>query len=191
MFDWIVSLFTSGGADGIIGTISGVIGGVFTAWGNYRIKKLEYAHEEEMSRLNTQQAQMETQCNIQIEQARADAKEREAEGNALLESIKDQHTILFKRDYMDIFTQAEGWSAYLLKPVGAILAFLMGITDVASKGVRAYAPYYFGIMLFTMLNYNPHDMLARRATILLATTTFSWWFADRSAAKFMQQYLRR
>lgn len=219
MWDAIAGVFTGGTstlATGVLGVISGLVGGVVTSVTNFKMKKLDMEekaqdrlHQREMAKLATAQMIQEAQANIQIAREQTKGRVEELEAAAFGKSQDGAATPMFYQAYMKYLvdiSKKDVWYSWVAGFTVYLIALMFAATDNLKGSARPILTYYtMGLATYiTIIAYdiankagmsvNPKQameivMLTTNTILYLAVTSYSWWFADRRAAKFMAKAL--
>lgn len=167
---------------GIIGTLAGGLGGIVSAFVKYKTLKETNRHAQKMQELaNAQQLQQ-----VKIE---GEIKTDLAAEKSLQASLSHDASLggwLHGRELgpvaMFFFTLAE-FVRMLMRPVLTIYAFVYVITLSKEYMQAAREEGLAGVAVLAQV-----DMVAS-TIMLLATVSFTWWFADRSVSKSLARRL--
>jgi hypothetical protein len=192
------------GLDVIFGGVTGLIGSVVTGITNYKTKKLELTHEEKMVELETKAMIKEAEMNIAVTKAEIEGEVELADSAAYIESLKAGQKSLFGQEWIDKLFAVEGkFLGPLAKFVGVGVAGAFGFIDWLRGFMRpALTAYMVGmstvitLMAWKIINeYGLQAITADQAVqifrevisiiIYLAVSCVTWWFGDRSMAKFL------
>lgn len=179
----------SGGAGGIIGSIVGAVGGIASAF--VKLKTLK-----EGNRYNF--AMAELAGNQEVQRAEAALKITRVEGAI-------QTDLAIEESLQESFKHDASMGAWLKgKELGSIATAVMATAEFIRMMMRpvltlASVMYVFHIYSDYMDLENAKDMTAEAlqiqiativsTIILLATVSFTWWFADRSVSKALTKKL--
>ena len=208
MFDSIANIFTGGLGTGVLGVLSGLVGGVVTSITNYKMKKLqmeersqERQHEKDMLKAETEAMLAETKAKIEITKEEVAGAVELSELDAYKESQKETRTTLFKSSYMSLIPDNK---------LGSICKFFIAISfafvDILKGTARPVLTYYT-MALATIVTYMAYEIVGKKGVIMtpeqayslfnlaiqtiwyLAVTSYAWWFCDRRASKFMAKQI--
>lgn len=180
------SLF-GGVAGGIVGAVGGVITGIANAVTQYKLKKLEYAHEKEMAEQDRLTLQTEANAAVQISEQEAKRAEAQLDGEAYIVSQKAGAKELFKGSYLALLFGVETNWKHLTIPIGAILALLFGLIEGARKSMRVGLTLFYTWLLFKVWGQSSDQGQSEQAICFLTVSSVTWWFADRATNKILQK----
>ena len=216
MLGTIIDLFTTGGATGIFGVISGLAGGITTAITNFKMAKLKMldakekrAHARLMVDAETKAMVAEVQAGIEKVVEEGKSKESLAEAEAYIESQKRSATPLFQKEYMtalQAFSKHKyfGWlSSVAIFGITTGFAFVDIIKSLMRPTMTLYMmglATWITILawkILAMAGVAPLNSeqayqifsLAIQTIWYLTVTSYTWWFCDRRTAKFMNEKL--
>jgi len=198
------------GLEAIIGSITGVVGGIATAVANYKLQKLKNEHDKAMAEFDIRR--MEKEMEIIKTEADANIKitKAEIEGAIELEEVKGytkthEQPPLFQESYMKRLSEAEGWTKYLAWPALTLVSLLFGAVDFLKALMRPALTVYHVVVTtwVTVIAWNivkvstgqpvpPEKAFqilnqAIDTVLYLTVTCVTWWFFDRRTAKFLHQ----
>jgi len=197
----------------MIGTIlsflgSGVFGsiiGVFGNWLNQRaIRKTEEmknAHEIAMSEVNIKMFEARTDASIKINKAQIEGTIDLQDSKAYATTLVVANQKSFSDKWIDKMFEVTGWLRYVSIPMAFCIMGPLALVDIikgfmrpvltlgaaAGFGYLTYISYYIlkqkGFANLTPDQAVLYFTLALDTCIMLATTSYTWWFGDRRAAK--------
>ena len=173
----------TGGASGIIGSIVGAVGGIASAFVKLKTMKEHNRHSFVMAELGGRQ---------EVERAEASLKVVQVEGALKADlAIEESLQASFKHD-----TEIGSWlkgremGKFAIAVMSTAEFIRMMMRPVLTLASVAYVFHIYGdyMQLEGAQNMTSEALQAQIATIvstiiLLATVSFTWWFADRSVAK--------
>lgn len=192
----------------ITGGVLGLIGSITTAFTNYKMKKLEIEdkknqreHEIQMVKAETEAMIQETKAKISIVQETYKGQERLEDAKAYTASQMKEEEPLFSEKYLTKLYTMDGWLRYPARFLAMLLTVCFGLVDIFRALMRPGITTYEAFIL-TWFAYRAWDimqsvkaftpelaaeifMLIMKMCIFLAASAFTWWFADRSMAKFL------
>jgi len=208
VIDTIANIFTGGLGTGVLGVLSGLVGGVVTSITNYKMKKLqmeersqERIHEKDMLAAETEAMIAESKAKIEVAKEQTAGAIELSELDAYKESQKETGITLFQSSYMGLLPDNK---------LGSFCKFFIAISfafvDVLKGTARPVLTYYT-MILATIVTYMAYEIVGKKGIIMtpeqayslfnlaiqtiwyLAVTSYAWWFADRRAAKFMAKQI--
>lgn len=207
MLDGIISAVTGGLGTGVLGVVSGLVGGIVTSVTNFKMAKLKIAEKKEDRKHDLAMVQQErlmliaeSEANIKVEKEKTLGKEVVGELEAWQESQKKEPDS-FQPSYMTLLPN--NWLGSIFK---FIISLMFACSDVLKKTARPGLTWYImglatyitvvahTVMKAHGLEMSPEQayaifMLSTQTILYLAVTAFSWWFCDRRVAKFMAKKL--
>ncbi|MCK5613133.1 hypothetical protein KAR91_65270 [Candidatus Pacearchaeota archaeon] len=194
------------------GAITGLVGPIISAIGNYKMKKLELdgkksdqAHDLLMVTAESEAMLAETQAKIEVQKEATRGEVEKAELSAFSKSLEELKVKHFKESYMDRLEKAGPLGRFAVIVVALALA---GI-DVLKGTMRPVLTYYL-IGATTWVTYMAYEIMQRVSTelitqdwaqgmfekvtltvVYLTVTCVTWWFCDRRMAKFLAKNLNQ
>ena len=162
---------------GLAGGLTGIIGSITSAIANYKLKKMQYEHEEKMIQLQMEAKKLG--ADIEIDKAVMEARK---------ESYVSLNRNYFKSEY---FEALPSWSRPIIAFGFALLDFIRGIVrpllTFCLLGITFWIAY-------NTYNADPQSFISSAPVIVdtalyLCTTAISWWFADRPIRIFLEKHL--
>lgn len=196
------------GLDIILGGVTGLIGNAFTTWFKYKNAKLEYEHDENMLKLETQAMIQESQMQIEVTKSRIEGEIELADAAAFQTSQKVGSHKLFHEKWIDMISESgrtSKWFGWLFKLLGTFIAAAFAFVDWLNGFMRPALTIYLvgGSSYITYLAWQIMQsaglatMTAAQAVgifsqvtstmIYLAVSAVTWWFGDRTMSKYLQQ----
>ena len=194
--------------DVILGGVTGLIGNAFTTWFKYKNAKMEYDHEENMVKLETQAMIQESQMQIEVTKSRIEGEIELADAAAFQISQKVGSEKLFHEKWIDMIMQAgesSKWFGWVFKLMGVLISAAFAFVDWLNGAMRPTLTLYLvgGSSYITYLAWQIMQqagidtMTATQAVgifsqvtstmIYLAVSAVTWWFGDRTMSKYLQQ----
>jgi hypothetical protein len=193
--------------EGLLGTVTGIIGNAVGAWFKFKDRKLElegmkltHEHEVNMVRIQTQAMIAEAKANIKITQAQVEGAIEIEDSRAFMEAQKLGNKSLFSYQWIDGLMQIQGWWRIITFPVASLIAFLFGFIDFLRGLIRpALTIYLCGVT--TWVTYMAWEIMQRSEITLsaiqavdifndtisivtyLTVTAVTFWFGDRQMSK--------
>jgi len=190
---------------GILGTIfsggvTGIIGSIANAVASYKLKKLEYQHEEVMAKERRVLLQMQTNRDVQLGEITKEQLETETAAAVQKASYdQDKSTYVNRIDFSKF--------GVLGKFFGSLIGFLLGIVDFLRGIIRPGSTIYFEVFMFIMWfsvykllggykELPKEQLLSLFETLCMlilycGTTCVLWWFGGRQLDKYFQNKLMK
>ncbi|GJM64904.1 hypothetical protein [Persicobacter diffluens] len=181
----------------ILGSVTGLLGNLATAFLNARMQKLKNRHELEMRKIDIAERKAEADLQMRIEESRTAKAIELAEAHAFNLSQKfGNKTLISSKAISKLFDSP--FTAWL----GSFLIFLQGLIDSYRAAIRPLLTTYF-VVLTSWLTYEAVRIISLKESIMpvemaqdvflrvlniiiyLTTTLVLWWFGDRRTAKFL------
>lgn len=193
--------------EGLLGTVTGIIGNAVGAWFKLKDRKLQiegikltHEHEVNMVRIQTQAMIAEAKANIKVTQAQVEGAIEIEDSRAFMEAQKQGNKSLFSNQWIDALMQIEGWWKIITLPLASLIALLFGFVDFLRGLIRpALTIYLCGVttwitfMSWEIMQRNEITLSAIQAvdifndTISIVTyltvTAVTFWFGDRQMSK--------
>lgn len=175
---------------GIAGGITGVIGTVASAFANYKLKRLEYEHEEKMAQLQMEADRLRGELAQSVAEAKSKAQIDLAEVEAWKESYKDLGKTYFDKSY---FQFLPNWS----KP---IVGILFATLDFIRGSIRPFITFYILLaaswIVYKTYIINPNAFAASADKIVnmilyLSTTVITWYYGVRQVDKHIEEFNKK
>lgn len=169
---------------GIVGTITGALGGIASAFVKYKTRKLEVEHEFRMTELNQLHEISLHKAEVQKVQIEGQIQQGLAEEASLQASY--QHDAALGAELKGLATTpAQGWVLVIAN------ALRMIMRPILTLGTFSFVMYVFGQYWVALSGVEllPVDQLLKMtnyllmAVISIMTMAASWYFADRSTHK--------
>lgn len=193
--------------EGLLGTVTGIIGNAVGAWFKFKDRKLElegmkltHEHEVNMVRIQTQAMIAEAKANIKVTQAQVEGAIEIEDSRAFMEAQKQGNKSLFSYQWIDGLMQIQGWWRIITFPVASLIAFLFGFIDFLRGLIRpALTIYLCGVT--TWVTFMAWEIMQRSEITLsaiqavdifndtisivtyLTVTAVTFWFGDRQMSK--------
>jgi len=183
----ILSTITDIATTGIFGGITGIISSITTSVAAYKMKKLDYEHEQAMFDKKASQRikELDTQKDITyIQQEGSIETER---WRAVSESQKSEQTVLFNESY---FNFLPNWCK-------TIIAIMFASIEALRKSIRplgAVLAYVWLAIITINLLYDANSALVIYTKdiivliIYIITSIISWWYCDRKIEKALDKW---
>lgn len=197
--------------EGLLGTITGIIGNAVGGWFKYKERKLQItsqkiqnAHEIAMVKAETQAMIMEAKANIKITQAQVEGAIDLKDADAFIQAQKEGNKSLFSNKWIDALMKVQGWWRLITLPLASLIALLFGFVDFLRGLIRpALTVYLVGattwitllawkIMQTSGLNITAlqavgifNDVISVVTYLTVSAVTF--WFGDRAMSKYIMQ----
>lgn len=190
--------------DVLLGGLTGLVGNVVTGIMNFKTMKLKLAHEEKMVELETTAMKEEAKMQIEVTKAEIEGAVELADAQAYMQSQKTGNKAMFSEKWIDRLFSVEGkFGRFFAIPAAVILAMGFGFVDWLRGFMRPGLTLYLTGMT-TVITYmawqilQKHGLTAMTATealdifdqvitivIYLSVSCVTWWFGDRTMAKFL------
>lgn len=168
---------------GIAGVVTGLVGNIFTAWNNRKMKKAEQEHEIKLIEAQTAATVKEAEANIKIAETQIAGEIKQAELEVFKQGIQEGNKDVFKESYMEKL-----FSSKIGKYFGTFLAFLLGFVDFVKAATRPLITIFLvGLVAWMVVNGVGELVAMVDLVVYLATTSVVWWFGYRNEAKFQKQ----
>ena len=172
------------------GGLTGLIGVGIKAYSQYKMRQLEYKHEEALHKYTMEQLKLEKEIALAIKDKEIEEKTVETNAEVLKGSYAHDMAIQFDRDYSKYARYGK---------VGKFIAFIFEFIELCMKAIRAsvrpLTTYYFEaffayifIKIWIMvggLNSLPSSDVMQLFNKFLdwmlycGTTVILWWFGGR------------
>ena len=176
------------------GGLTGLIGVGIKAYTRYKMKQLEYQHQEAMHQYTMEEMRLEKEIAIAIKDKEIEEKTVETNAEVLKGSYQHDMTLKFDRDYSKYARYGK---------VGLIVAFVFDFLElminIIRASVRPVTTYYFEAffaVIFLKIWTMVHGLEALSNNEVLAlfkefinwilycgTTVTLWWFGGRFLEK--------
>jgi hypothetical protein len=191
----------------ITGGLTGLIGTIFNAINQRKIKELdlketemENAHELAMIKAQSEAVIEEAKARISITEATIEGEIQKQDAEGFQTSLVIGNKDVFEKEYMEKLFKMEGWLRYITVPLGAFLCILFGFVDVLRSLMRPVLTGY-SVGVVTWLAMEGLKILSETDTkvsitdavqlyktvqdiaLFLASMSFTWWFGDRMTDK--------
>jgi len=160
------------------GGLTGIIGSAISAFSTYKLKKLEYEHQEKLIQLQSEAKKVDIEVTKAVVQGQVDIQN----AKAFTESVKSQQLKYFSDKF---YESLPDWFKPFIASAFALLDFVRGI-------VRPVITVYM-LYLVTFLGYKTYEANPKAFTVsadiivqsilYLASLSVSWWFGDRFVVK--------
>ena len=193
------------GLDVILGGLTGLIGTVTTSIMNFKTMKLKNEHDEKMVQLETAAMKEEAKMQIEVTKAEIEGAVELADSQAYLQSQKTGNEPMFATEWIDKLFSVTGWIRYFSIPFAVLISCAFAFVDFLRGFMRPGLTLYVTGMS-TVITYmawdilNKHGMSQMTVTqaigiydqvtsiiIYLTVSCVTWWFGDRTTAKFLQK----
>lgn len=178
------------GVSGIFGTIFGVIGGIASAVVKLKTLKESNRHSFVMSELAGSQEVARAEAALKVVQVEGAIKTDLAIEESLQESFKHDASMgawLKGRELGKFATAVLAFAEFIrmmMRP-GLTLASVLYVFHIYG----GYMELAEGQVVLTAEILAEQITMVGSAILLLATTSFTWWFADRSVSKALTKKL--
>ena len=187
----------------ILGGVTGLLGTAITSVINFKTQKMKNSHEIELIKVQTDAMKIEAEMNIQIKRAEIEGAVELADSQAYIESQKTGNEAMFSEKWIGYLFGVEGRIRYLAFPAAIILAMGFGLVDWMRGAMRPVLTIYLTVMttVVTIMAWNimqQHGLEGMSVSealgifkdviniiIYLTVSTVTWWFGDRSTAKYI------
>ena len=189
--------------EGIIGTLTGLLGTALTSVMNYKTQKMANEHEIAKIKAETDAMKIEAEMQIQVTKAKIEGEIEVADSLAYTESQKQGNEKMFSDEWIAKLFAVEGKvMRFIAVPAAIFLALAFGFIDwlrgVMRPGLTIYLTF-----LSTVITYMAWDILKQYGLsiplesaveiydkvisiiIYLTVSCVTWWFGDRRIAKFL------
>lgn len=189
--------------EGIIGTLTGLLGTAITSVMNYKTQKMANEHEIAKIKAETDAMKIEAEMQIQVTKAKIEGEIEVADAQAYTESQKQGNEKMFSDEWIAKLFAVEGKvMRFIAVPAAIFLALAFGFIDwlrgVMRPGLTIYLTF-----LSTAITYMAWDILKQYGLsiplesaveiydkvisiiIYLTVSCVTWWFGDRRIAKFL------
>lgn len=193
----ILENILTGGASGLLGVVTGLVGNALTSYTNLKTQKLKNDHEIKMVEVETNAMIAETEANLKI-------TEKQIEGDLLKAEEANYSTVLKEgnkqllSDNVLLKMYSSPWTAW----IGVVISFLLGFLDVIKGFMRPGLTIYLVVLTSYITIYSKEILESKQELmtivaaqelfssvtqiiIYLTVSTVTWWFADRRVAKFL------
>lgn len=175
---------------GVAGVLTGLVGNIFTAWNNRKLKALEYENASKEREHELKMIEAQTAATIKEVEANIRITETEIAGEIQKEELDVFKTVqvaankpTFKEKYMEkLYTTKVG------SGIAIFLTFLFGLADFIKAITRPVITVGLIILVCWMVGSGFGTAAAMLELVTyLATTCVVWWFGYRNEKKFNQQ----
>lgn len=175
----MIEIFTSLFAGGT----TGLIGSIISRVADFKLEKMRFSHELEMTKVENEQIRLEAEFKFKVVDRESDAAEDVAASQALSASYRADS------------------AAYLPKAKGPVSAFFMGFVDFLRGLIRPVVTLYL-VVLTTLLAWELYDVIRMfeatpamtdesmdlfneivNMVLYLTSASTLWWFGSRPKAK--------
>ena len=165
---------------GVAGGITGIIGSISSAIVNYKMKKLEYEHQEKLKQLELESKRID----IELSKAKISGQLELAEQETLKESYKELLKSYFTPFY---YESLPDWMKVIIAFLFALLDFIRGITRPLLTFLLLLLAFWIG---YNTYQADPNSFTTSAtvfvtAIVYLTTTAVAWWYSDRKIEKFL------
>jgi len=195
--------------EGLIGTLTGILGNAVGAWFKYKNAKLNLEtakmnneHELQMISAKTNAMIAQAKANIKITQATVEGEIEKQNTQVAIEAQKQGNQIAFNNKWIDGLLKINGWWRIITLPLASLIAMLFGIVDFIRGLVRpALTVYLCGVtsyityMAWKIMNMNNLALTSIQATTIfndvtsivlyLTVSCITFWFGDRQMNKYI------
>ena len=177
MLETILGVLTSSAGGGLLGTV----GSLFKGKAEYKARKLELRHEQEMRKLDREELELEAKLRAEEIEAKGkfDVQLAELEAEAAREvNDAELRTTSYSADKA---SYGGGW-------VDKIRGIMRPVITIYLLGISTYIAVYLTAILNGLGSFGDDEALALYGTIInaivfLTTTAVTWWFGSRPINK--------
>ena len=193
--------------EGILGTVTGLIGTTVGGVFKYKEKKLEIEktkidndHELKVMEAETKAIIAEAEANIKITEAQVEGAVELKEADAFIQSQKEGNKKIFNNKWIDGLLSIKGKWRWLTFPVACIISFLFGFVDFLKEFIRPSLTIYLCIlstyitwMAWKIMQTHGINITGEEAVnifkdvcniiLYLTISAVSWYYGDRRLSK--------
>lgn len=179
-----------GGSSGIIGSIVGAVGGLVSAFVKLKTLKETNRHSFVMAELGGMQEVARAEAAMKIVQVEGAIKVDLASEESLQASFKHDTSLGSWLQGREL-----GWFGTMMLSIAEFVRMMMRPVLTLTAFIYVFKIYGGYMELADGQEVLTADVLAQQIAmvgsviLLLATTSFTWWFADRSVSKALTKKL--